>query len=360
LRFFPVIEPLKIAKKRCVIDDIIAVDDGSTDKGTFRLLWKHLGGAPDMGFKGVLRQNQDGCLLYDLPEGIILQHNRNRGKASAFLSAACECARRNATIMFMTDADMINLTAEHCIKFLEHIRDKENILMIRSSYMQGTLRDTCPALLSGFRALRMDKGPMYEVFSSGKRPRRWKQYFSDLDPDAAWTTTSPNGFQLECALEDLIPPSHILEVTGLGLFSRGSGEGAVSKGNIWRDITCADLVVRGRRREADNFWILRQIQPAHPDLANKNAGEIKIIAERLAKSEIGDRIIDDYLRDSDTAFSRALLGMREIKGHDNNHPRIKGKSAFTQRFEARRMTGVELDKLADDLKKLKRKKDRNF
>jgi glycosyltransferase involved in cell wall biosynthesis len=185
-----VLIPLLEAKRSGVIDDVLVVDDGSTDRT----------GHIAAGFGAQL-----------------ISHHPNRGKSAAFKSAAEWCRTEGADIIFITDADMLNLSAAKVAKFVGAIRGKRKVGMITSGYFQERLPeageefdlggwDECGSHTSGFRAVRMSF--LHPWFSRNKK----------------WTgALEREGYTIDEALEFLIPESAKRVVTGLDLTSRSPG-----------------------------------------------------------------------------------------------------------------------------------------
>ena len=174
-----VLKPLLEAKRSGLLDDILVVDDGSED----------MTGQIAEAF----RVN-------------VIRHEKNLGKARAFMSAVDYCNKAGADILFLSDADMLNLTEDKIGGFLAKVRGNPDVWMMRAPYFQGG--KTCAAQLSGFRALRLSR--LADHMSSDK----WRE------------VTGLGGFSLEIALESCIPETHKGEDDSLGLKSRPAGAGA--------------------------------------------------------------------------------------------------------------------------------------
>jgi hypothetical protein len=167
-----VLKVLLDARKAGLIDEILVVDDGSTDD-TVKIARK----------SGVT----------------LINHKGNKGKSQALKTAVDHFFKKRAEdstassdgVVFMCDADM-EVGVEQIRDFLGEITGNRMVNMIRSPYLQGipgkTPLDICSPTYSGFRAVRMSAlEPLHNNNS------RWLQYLA------------AGGMALEPALEHLIP-----------------------------------------------------------------------------------------------------------------------------------------------------------
>jgi glycosyltransferase involved in cell wall biosynthesis len=213
-----VLKPLMAARERGLIQGIVVVDDGSSDRTADEA-------ARALGGKELdIRLHTDGSSTVFHPHGAIIRHAKNLGKMAAFKTAAGHARAAGADILFMTDADMLNLTAETAGEFLSNIVGKKGTSMITADYRQQSAAEpegftTCDFQFSGFRAIRMDS--LNPLLAGNKK---WAEYFGH------------GGFGLEAALEILIPAERVKTVWGLDLVSRGQGAGATDVESIRDDI----------------------------------------------------------------------------------------------------------------------------
>jgi glycosyltransferase involved in cell wall biosynthesis len=170
-----VLAPLLEAKRQGTVDDVIVVDDCSTD-ATAKAA--RAAGAS------------------------VIAHERNMGKSEAVITAVRSLHERGADIIFLCDADMTDLSAEKARRFLTRIRDKPAINMIRAPYVQvepgaafysfdgeSPTLSMCQVGFSGFRAIRM--GCLQPIISENSK---WMGYLRG------------GNLQVDYALEMLVPP----------------------------------------------------------------------------------------------------------------------------------------------------------
>lgn len=254
-----VLRPLVEAKAEGIIQDIVVVDDGSTDKTSE--------------------------IARSLGVGVI-SHGRNIGKTGAFMTAAEWCRREDATIMFMTDADMLNLTPEKVGRFLSGIKHNPNVDMIRAESEQWDLwmfnlhlpefscLSLCPPELSGFRAVRMTAlEPMF------RGNRKWMGYLG------------VGGYGLELSLERLIGGGRTANVDGLDLKSRRRGGGPVNAERISKEIFRAGGVTAVRNDTAERLMLLRELRRLSPEdsvVSGKSGRELRVLADGLKPPEVRD------------------------------------------------------------------------
>jgi glycosyltransferase involved in cell wall biosynthesis len=145
-----VLKPLLEAKQQGLVDDALVIDDGSKDK------------------------TKEICESLGVR---VIRHEENMGKGSALLTALEVAGQEDFSIIFMTDADMVDLTVQQISGFIEKIKDRNQIYMIRAPYRQVNNEipegsHTCTHDNSGFRAIRLSKliltKKLVEALTSGK------------------------------------------------------------------------------------------------------------------------------------------------------------------------------------------------
>jgi polyisoprenyl-phosphate glycosyltransferase len=125
-----VVTGLLEAKKQGVIDSVIVVNDGSTDK-TSKL-------AKSLGVK-----------VIDLP--------LNVGKGQAFIEGVKYCAKQNAEFVLTFDGDLLSVSPRQVKQLLKPLKNPKTKMVV------GTVRGDGTAL-SGERAIRMSAlKPLYQA-----------------------------------------------------------------------------------------------------------------------------------------------------------------------------------------------------
>ncbi len=207
-----VLDALKEAEFRGIIDEAIMVDDGSTDETA-----KY---AHQRGVTVLTHRNRRGEKV-------------NRGKIGGFLTALDYTLRNGGDALLLTDADIGNFDPWYFDFMLTELFEYD---MVRVHYRQGDM--DCPIVYSGLRAIHLggleplfDKNhPDYSIWSNMLRPMK------------LFSSGMTNGFGLEEYLEELIDCSTELD---FGLNSRDRFAGACCANEIRAGIQIArsDLAV---------------------------------------------------------------------------------------------------------------------
>jgi len=263
-----VLEPTAEARKREIVDDVIVLDDGSTDR------------------------TGEIARAFNIE---VVRNPTNIGKTNSLIKGIRILAGRGMDIVFTTDADMLNLTTKIIERFLGNIRGRREVSMIRSEYEQYPrsveIEDWdeslafCPPDMSGFRAIRMRVlKPLLEgmaLTEQGSEPqtaisRKFMQYLSI------------GGMSFEYALEQAITSGKI-EVRGLNLKSRERGRGSTPLEQINRDFNRVYELINKRNQIATAARTLRRLKdqtPEHPLVTGKTNRETLKMAETLPAEQI--------------------------------------------------------------------------
>lgn len=199
-----VLKPLVEARNQEVIDEIVVVDDGSSDS-TVEV-------ARVLGVR-------------------VLGHGKNMGKAKAFITAFEYALRKDADILFTTDADMFDLTPDKIGVFLHNIRGRDDVWMIRAKYGQ-------PKTQAGYGyGPACQNGAVDDVRFSGFRAVRVKAVDELIKKKPKMRPIiETSGYGIEAALEILIPEGRKIEVAGIPLTSRPAGAGSKTRTQIVSEI----------------------------------------------------------------------------------------------------------------------------
>ncbi|VVB55411.1 UDP-N-acetylglucosamine--dolichyl-phosphate N-acetylglucosaminyltransferase [uncultured archaeon] len=204
-----VVAPLVAAKNQGFVDEVVVVDDGSSD-GTAKI-------AGDFGAH-------------------VLSMGVNRGKALAVLRGIVYADEVGATIVATSDADMGNLTPDSVSSLVSPLRGNPEVQMVRASYVQkgpllgGYTVFECPLERSGFRAIRMSA---LEPLLRGNTA--WLQYLSagsfglEVMFEERIAPLPPTLLRIKAGyLGELRPVDATAALRGLGLVSRDSEAVSVS------------------------------------------------------------------------------------------------------------------------------------
>ncbi|MFC2154453.1 hypothetical protein ACFLRC_03100 [Candidatus Altiarchaeota archaeon] len=244
-----VLEPLVAAKKAGLIEDILVVDGGSND-GTLDEVGDVLGGNIWAASLGPKKKRDSGNLEVKLKHGTAIIHGRNWGKARAFITAARYCQEEGATMMFMTDADLENLSIDAIGRLLKEISKKsgeerhENGPWMASAGVsqRGDARHYdgfCPPEFSGVRVISKE---VWELvigpYNNPKEQRVARTLFPELLSDDI--VDPSRGYGLETGLETIVPKDmkseNVFLKYGLSLMSRGRGKGQYNLKQIERGV----------------------------------------------------------------------------------------------------------------------------
>jgi hypothetical protein len=296
----------------------------------------------------------DGTRVWDLRHGILFSHRDERGdpvnrkKASCFLTAARICHAEVVDVLAMVDADMSGFYASQFKTLVEAIRDKPDVYMTRSNYYQfsraaGEER-VCPLNVSGFRAVRMSA--LDPLFAKNV-PDKWKMYFPEIDPDYN-PRFLPSGFQLEIALEALVPWARTTEVSCTPIpNSRSAGGGAAGLEAVDSGIEWGKQISDYRQGVANRFWVLNVLKAEDP--GNRVVGKLSARdMRRLAESVTWDHI-GQALETSDCGFAKNMLILMDLKAADPKwmdyyfYNAISSKSGRQLRRKAETLAPDEID-----------------
>jgi len=169
------------------LSNAVFVDDGSTDK-SYELIKNKTKGYSNIAIK---------------------RHEKNKGKAKAFLTGLKECSKYNPDVVITLDADMTDFKPDYAKKLSKAINSKTDMAIALS----GTLScGITPIEFSGIRAIK---------FNSLKRiwEPDWIKHFDYVLPK--------HGYRLEKILNKMIPEKKKDSVIFLPdvLHTRGAGMG---------------------------------------------------------------------------------------------------------------------------------------
>lgn len=169
------LNPLTDMMKKGKIDNIIAINDGSTDN------------------------SQDKLEAYlENPNFINIVLPKNYGKAYAFYRAAKVCYQMGADIILSLDADLLDISEEQIDMLIGPIIEDNNINMVI-----GTVKD-CSPYVSGQRTIRTQSLDI--LFDSNKQDKDWLYLFSGIkiNKKGEEKLISRVGYGLEWILNDFI------------------------------------------------------------------------------------------------------------------------------------------------------------
>ncbi|MFH1752032.1 MAG: glycosyltransferase family 2 protein [archaeon] len=223
-----VLKDLIMLKQQNIIQQVIVVNDGSTD-GTSRIVET---------FKKEVQH---------------IKFAKNLGKASAFYVGAKKCKENGSTIMVMVDGDLKGISAEQMTRLINPLIKKGTLMTI------GTVKGDSPHL-SGQRAIKMSAlKPL--LYSKNKN---WLNLIAGLQKKRTGTryTYHRAGYGIEYALNYLIG--------GREFFSKGTPTTAKYVETLFEAGNCSNerVDVSIKRKLAVG------IEPGTTD---------KLILERLAK-----------------------------------------------------------------------------
>ena len=129
-----VVGMLEVLHATDILDEIILVDDGSSD-GTVDILRR--AASTDQRFK-------------------VIQHEKNSGKGQAIFSG---WAATTAPILLLLDADLKNLTPDHIRSLLEPVIDHQTDMtlgLVKGGHLSTDLSHRITPFLTGQRGLRAE------------------------------------------------------------------------------------------------------------------------------------------------------------------------------------------------------------
>jgi glycosyltransferase involved in cell wall biosynthesis len=275
-----VLTPAIEARRQGILSSIAVVDDGSTDI-TAAYSSLYLGRKNDEPL-GEGEFFSKGARIFRYPEGAVISHDKNRGKIWGLVALTRYAASEGSGIIFMTDADMLNLTCARIRSFIGSIEcGKED--MVSSGYMQDNSADGfwCPSNISGFRAIKTKAlSPLLEAaenIESGTIPkgsitRKWMEYMSC------------GGFGLEMMLEELITKRKTVNVKNLK--SRARGGGSTPLPTIRDEMDGPGEITQDRLQKADNLRRINSICCLGGDTSGFSRQARSDLASKINPSEI--------------------------------------------------------------------------